>query len=117
MEDYWNVVQDRSEVKGAASCPAYTAQSSYLISFLRHRPTAIITGAKEKKRGRKIYGSNKRRGRKEAIMLILPTTALTCLSILTTRDAKLIFDAYTSFAFDPCFPNIWSNLLFLNSIN
>lgn len=38
------------------------------------------------------------------------TTALTCLSILTTRDAKLIFDAYTSFALDPCFPNIWSNL-------
>lgn len=27
-------------------------------------------------------------------------------STLTTRDAKLIFDAYTSFAFDPCFPSI-----------
>jgi hypothetical protein len=39
--------------------------------------------------------------------------SLTCLSILTTRDAKLIFDAYTSFAFDPCFPNIWSSLLLL----
>lgn len=35
---------------------------------------------------------------------------LTERSTLTTRDAKLIFDAYTSFAFDPCFPSIWSNL-------
>lgn len=35
---------------------------------------------------------------------------LTDRSTLTTRDAKLIFDAYTSFAFDPCFPSIWSNL-------
>lgn len=32
-------------------------------------------------------------------------------STFTTRDAKLIFDAYTSLAFDPCFPSIWSSLL------
>lgn len=31
---------------------------------------------------------------------------LTDRSTLTTRDAKLIFDAYTSLAFDPCFPRI-----------
>lgn len=36
---------------------------------------------------------------------------LTDRSTLTTRDAKLIFDAYTSLALDPCFPRIWSNLL------
>jgi hypothetical protein len=108
VEDYWNVVvQDISEVKVAASCPAYTAQSGYLISFLRHRPDVVVAWERIKR-------SNKRRERTEAIKENLPTTiTLTCLSILTTRDAKLIFDAYTSFALDPCFPNIWSNLNFL----
>jgi hypothetical protein len=38
MAEDWNVCRDRLEVRATASYPAYTAQSNYLIWFLRHQP-------------------------------------------------------------------------------
>lgn len=65
VEDFWNVVvQDRSEVREAASCPAYTAQSGYLISFLRHRPSIIITWEK-REREKKLEAISVEGGRKQ----------------------------------------------------
>lgn len=40
------------------------------------------------------------------IFRTVASISVTCLSTLTILEAKLCFDSYVSFPFDPCFPRI-----------